>query len=202
MTWLEWHGVDTSGVKIIEGDHTASCFINTDLQDSQLTAFYPGAMAHASTTALADVNATPDDMAIIAPNDPKAMGQYARECTEKGIPYMYDPSMQLPRLSKEELEEGCQGAKVLAGNDYEFGMMAEKMGISEDALRTRVPVTVDDPRRGRLADHRRRHRVRDPAREAGEGRRPHRRRRCLPGRVHARHVPRLPLAGRRPPGAR
>lgn len=140
--WLHEHGVDTSGVKIIEGDHTASCFINTDLQDNQLTAFYPGAMAHAATATLADVNATPADMAIIAPNDPTAMVQYVRECVESGIPYMYDPSMQLPLLSKEDLEEGCAGARVLAGNDYEFGMMAAKMGIGEDELRRRVPVTV------------------------------------------------------------
>lgn len=140
--WLNDHNVDTSGVKIIEGDHTASCFINTDLQDNQLTAFYPGAMAHAATTKLADVGASPEDMAIIAPNDPTAMVQYVRECVELGIPFMYDPSMQLPRLSKEDLEEGCAGARVLAGNDYEFGMMATKMEISEDDLRKRVPVTV------------------------------------------------------------
>jgi len=34
-----------------------------------------------------------------------------------------------------------QGAKVLAGNDYEFGMMAEKMGIAEKELRRRTPIT-------------------------------------------------------------
>jgi adenosine kinase len=40
------------------------------------------------------------------------------------------------------LEDGCKGAKVLAGNDYEFGMMAEKMGLSEQDLRRRTPITV------------------------------------------------------------
>ncbi len=59
-----------------------------------------------------------------------------------GIPYLYDPSMQLPRMSRAELEEGCRGAKVLAGNDYEFGMMAEKLGLSEAELRRSVPITV------------------------------------------------------------
>ena len=40
-------------IKVIAGEHTASCFINTDLQDNQITAFYPGAMAQAATVSLA-----------------------------------------------------------------------------------------------------------------------------------------------------
>jgi len=140
--WLESRGVDLSGVKTIRDEHTASCFINTDLQDNQITAFYPGAMAQAGTVSLHDVGASKDDLVIIAPNDPAAINRYTAECTEAGIPYLYDPSMQLPRMTKEELHEGCGGAKILAGNDYEFGMMAEKMGLSEDRLRRHVPITV------------------------------------------------------------
>ena len=50
--WLERHGVDCSAVQVVNGDHTASCFINTDLQDNQITAFYPGAMAKASSISI------------------------------------------------------------------------------------------------------------------------------------------------------
>ncbi|MFO0909737.1 MAG: carbohydrate kinase family protein [Isosphaeraceae bacterium] len=140
--WLDRHGVDTSATKIISGDFTASCFINTDLQDNQITAFYPGAMAHAASLSLREFDATPYDLVVIAPNDPKAMVRYAAECTEHGVPYLYDPSMQIPRMSPEELKAGMSGAKVLAGNDYEFGMMAEKLGLTEPELRKAVPVTV------------------------------------------------------------
>jgi adenosine kinase len=140
--WLEDAGVDTRGVKVIGGEHTASCFINTDLQDNQITAFYPGAMAHAASVSLRDLGATGNDLAIVAPNDPKAMAAYVQECRSAGIPYLYDPSMQIPRLSQDELWAGCEGAKVLAGNDYEFGMLAEKLGMPETELRRRVPVTV------------------------------------------------------------
>ena len=140
--WLERHGVDVGGVRPISGEFTSSCFINTDMQDNQITAFYPGAMSHAVQVSPADVGATPADLVVIAPNATEAMARYAAECTERSIPYLYDPSMQLPRMSKEELEEGCRGAKVLIGNDYEFGMMAEKLGVSEDDLHGRVPITV------------------------------------------------------------
>ena len=140
--WLDSQGVDTSAIKVIAGEHTASCFINTDLQDNQITAFYPGAMAQAATISLHEIGATVNDMVIIAPNDPKAIARYTAECTEAGLPYLYDPSMQLPRMERAELEDGCKGAKVLAGNDYEFSLMAEKMGLSEEDLRRRVPITV------------------------------------------------------------
>jgi adenosine kinase len=141
--WLEGAGVDTSGVRVIASEHTASCFINTDLQDNQIIAFYPGAMAKAATISLIDdLKATADDLVVIAPNDPAAIDRYTAECTAAGVPYLYDPSMQLPRMTREQLEAGCRGAKILAGNDYEFGMMAEKMGVAEADLRRSVPITV------------------------------------------------------------
>ena len=34
------------------------------------------------------------------------------------------------------------GRRILAGNDYEFGMLAEKLGITEVELQKRVPITV------------------------------------------------------------
>jgi len=140
--WLEARGVDCHRVKVIPGEYTASCFINTDLQDNQITAFYPGAMRQAGEISIHELGATPHDLVLIAPNDPSAMKRHAEECTSAGIPYLYDPSMQLPRLEPELLEKGCKGARILAGNDYEFGMMAEKLGISEPELRRMVPVTV------------------------------------------------------------
>lgn len=149
--WLDAKGVDTSAIKVIANEHTASCFINTDLQDNQITAFYPGAMAHAASVSLVDHASTgsgsgrepgPSDLVVVAPNDPQAMIRYVAECSAAGIPYLYDPAMQLPRLERADLEAGCEGAKILAGNDYEFGLMAEKMGLSEPELRRCVPITA------------------------------------------------------------
>jgi adenosine kinase len=140
--WLEGHGVDCGTIKVVAGDHTASCFINTDLQDNQITAFYPGAMTQASSISITESGVSKSDLVLIAPNDPAAMNRYAAECLKAGIPYLYDPSMQLPRLERSDLEAGCRGARILAGNDYEFGMMAEKLGLGEDELRRMAPVTV------------------------------------------------------------
>jgi len=140
--WLEGKGVDTTGIKVVEGDFTSSCFINTDLKHNQITAFYPGAMKQAASLSLKDAGLKAEDLVLIAPNAPDAMAKAAEECTALGVPYLYDPSMQAPRMTGEELEAGFKGAKVLTGNDYEFGMMAEKLGIDEAKLRNRVPITV------------------------------------------------------------
>ena len=140
--WLDGRGVSTEAVKVIADDFTSSCFINTDLKHNQITAFYPGAMKHAASLKLGDLGLSGDDLVIIAPNAPDAMAAYAQECTKLGVPYLYDPSMQAPRMTADELEGGFAGAKILTGNDYEFGMMAEKLGIKEAELRRKVPITL------------------------------------------------------------
>lgn len=140
--WLESRGIDASAIKVVPEDFTSSCFINTDLSDNQITAFYPGAMSHAHTLSFRTAGLQDADLVIIAPNDPAAMSNYAVECRELGIPYLYDPSMQAPRMSADDLRAGFAGAQIFAGNDYEFGMMAEKLGVSEPELRGMVPITV------------------------------------------------------------
>ena len=140
--WLDSRGVATDAVQVIADDFTSSCFINTDLKHNQITAFYPGAMKHAASIRLGDLGLTGEDLVIIAPNAPDAMAAYTQECTRLGVPYLYDPSMQAPRMTADELEAGFAGAQILTGNDYEFGMMAEKLGVKEADLRRKVPITL------------------------------------------------------------
>ncbi len=140
--WLEKVGVDTSGVVEIGGEFTASCFINTDKANNQIVAFYAGAMAHAKDLSLKDRGLTASDLVLISPTDPTAIARYAEECRALGVPYIFDPGKQTPRLEKEQILAGLAGCSVLIGNDYEFGMMAQKIGKSEAALIASAPVTV------------------------------------------------------------
>lgn len=139
---LEHNGVDTSGVAILEEDFTASCFINTDLANNQIVAFYPGAMGYDHERSFLDLGLGPDDLVLISPTSPEAMERFAVECQQLGVPYVFDPGKQSPRLEARHIEVGLAGAKVLIGNDYEFGMMAKKLGISEDELIASAPLTV------------------------------------------------------------
>lgn len=140
--WLDAQGVDTSAIEVIEDDFTASFFVSTDQENNQIATFYTGAMAHAHTLSFRNQGDAPIDLAIISPNDPRAMIKYPQECKELGIPYLYDPSQQIIRLSGDELRAGIQGAYLLMVNEYEFGMIREKTGLSAKDITAQVETLV------------------------------------------------------------
>jgi adenosine kinase len=130
--WLEAAHVDTSLVKEIDGKFTASFFCSTDVDSNQIASFYTGAMANAGELSLRDV---PDcGLAIISPNDPGAMLQYAEECRTLGIPFIWDPGQQCARMSGSELTDGMAGATIVVCNDYEFELIRQKTGMDEEAI--------------------------------------------------------------------
>lgn len=132
--WLEENGVDTSGIKIIPEDFTASFFVSTDRRGCQIASFYTGAMSKAKLLSFKEHAPADTRLAIISPNDPEAMCAYVRECRQLGIPYIYDPSQQIVRLSPGDLVEGIRGACMLIVNDYEFEMLKNKTGYGEAEL--------------------------------------------------------------------
>jgi adenosine kinase len=134
--WLEQQGVDTSLTRDELDLFTASFFVNTDQDGNQIASFYTGAMARARDLSFHELDVGQVDMVTISPNDPQAMGKYAAECQELGIPYLYDPSQQIVRLPGEDLLAGLQGCDLLVVNEYEFGMLAEKTGLSAEAIRS------------------------------------------------------------------
>ena len=139
--WLEASGVDTSAIKVIPDVFTASFFATTDQKQNQIASFYTGAMAYARTLSFHDFAASVD-IAIISPNDPEAMDKYPRECRELDIPYIYDPSQQIVRTSGELLREGLVGADILIVNDYEYEMLKDRTGMSDDEIRASVTRAV------------------------------------------------------------
>jgi len=127
--WLQAAGVDTSLVEQIPGKFTASFFCSTDQANNQIASFYTGAMADAGRLSFRTVRDS--GLAIISPNDPGAMIQYAEECRTLRIPYVFDPGQQCARFSGDELREGLFGARVLVCNDYEFELLRQKTGLGE-----------------------------------------------------------------------
>jgi adenosine kinase len=141
-SWMSEKGIDASGIHEVVGEFTASCFINTDQSNNQLVAFYTGAMARSRDLSLLPYQLGADDLVVISPTDPDAMARYVNECRQMGVPFLFDPGKQTPRLSAEQILDGLDGAAILIGNDYEFGMMAQMTGKSEQELIDSVPLTV------------------------------------------------------------
>lgn len=140
--WLEGHGLRTDQIIEIPDEFTASFFVSTDQDQNQIANFYTGAMAHARTISLAARGLTDAEIVIISPNDPQAMLNYAEECRQLGIPFAYDPSQQIARLSGEELRQSIPGAAFLMVNDYEAAVAQEKTGWTLDQIRRQVETLV------------------------------------------------------------
>ena len=130
--WLEAAGVDTSLTKQVDGKFTASFFCSTDQHNNQIASFYTGAMANAGELSFRSVNDC--GLAIVSPNDPGAMVQYAEECRTLGIRYIFDPGQQVARMSGDELRDGSIGASILICNDYEYEILKQKTGLSEEDI--------------------------------------------------------------------
>lgn len=131
---LEEAGVDTSGVKIIDGKFTASFFVNTDRSNAQIATFYAGAMADASLISIDDLGLTSEDIVVISPNAPNAMIKYALECQALGLRYIFDPGQQIIRLNEEELRKGINGAHALFVNEYEFELLQKHAQLSSEEI--------------------------------------------------------------------
>jgi adenosine kinase len=138
--WLEAAGVDTSLVRDVPDKFTASFFCSTDQAGNQIASFYTGAMANAGE--LSFRTAGPCTLAIVSPNDPAAMIQYAEECRALGIPYVWDPGQQCARMAGDELREGLVGAALVVCNDYEFELIRQKTGMDEAAVIARAGALV------------------------------------------------------------
>jgi len=139
--WLEAQGVDTSLMKVIPGEFTASFFATTDQASAQIASFYPGAMGYSATQSIMELDKKPD-LVIVSPSAPDAMMKFPAECRELGISYLYDPSQQVLRLEGIELARDMEGAHFLFCNDYEFGLISKKTGWNLDQILEHVKVLV------------------------------------------------------------
>src|SRR5574341_451541 len=110
--WLDSKGVDTSLMKVIPGEFTASFFATTDRASAQIASFYPGAMAHSAIQSIKDLPKKPD-LVVVSPSAPEAMMKFPAECRQLGIKYLYDPSQQVLRLEGSELARDMEGAHFL-----------------------------------------------------------------------------------------
>lgn len=140
--WLESNGVDCGGVRTSTSAHTARFVCTTDEDMAQIASFYPGAMSEAREISLADVSGGAPDLVLIGANDPEAMIRHTEECRRLNIPFAADPSQQLARLSGEEAAKLIGDAEYLFTNEYEWGLLQQKTGQTEEEIQAQVKVRV------------------------------------------------------------
>lgn len=134
-------GIDTSLVRQVAEEPTASAFLMSDLDDNQIAAFYPGASVHAAEISVRDIGQHAR-YGVVGATTPDAMRKHVAEFAAIGLPYVYDPSQQLVVLPPDDLLAGIETAAVVVGNDYELAMLGRKTGLGVDDIAARVPLVV------------------------------------------------------------
>lgn len=139
--WLVARGIDCRGLRLLEGELSATGFTTTDMDDNQLTGYYGGAMWRAAMLGLDD-GPPAVDAVIIGPNDPGAMKRLVNECRERGIRFVFDPAHQLPMMSSEDVTDGTRGAWIVIGNDYELDLIEKRTSHDEKGLLELAEIVV------------------------------------------------------------
>jgi adenosine kinase len=126
---LESLGIATQHIKVIDGTFTAQAFITTDLDDNQITAFHPGAMQYAHVNKVPDVGVELA-LGIVAPDGRQAMIEHAAQFAAAEIPFIFDPGQGLPMFGGDELRTFIEQAAWVTVNDYEWGLLQQKTGLT------------------------------------------------------------------------
>ena len=123
--WLSARGIDCSGLRMLDGELSATGFTTTDMDDNQLTGYYGGAMWKAGMLGLDDAPRGLEAV-IVGPNDPGAMKRLVGECRERKVRFVFDPAHQLPMMEAADVTNGTQGAWIVIGNDYELVLIQQR----------------------------------------------------------------------------
>jgi adenosine kinase len=137
---LERLGLVQTHVRQVKDSYTAQAFITTDLDDNQITAFHPGAMNFSHLNKVSDARDV--SLGIVAPDGREGMLNHAREFSEAGVPFIFDPGQGLPMFSGEELLGMVRQSACVAVNDYEGRLLQERIGMPLEQLAGEVKALV------------------------------------------------------------
>lgn len=134
-------GVDLSGIVRVPNEFTSNAYLNADLDDNQIASFYPGAGGQSGDIDIRPF-ATGATYGLVGAAAPDAMVRHAEQIVEAGAKLVFDPAQQIVILNGDQLRRGIELAEIVFGNDYEFGMLERKTGLTVDDIADRVPMTV------------------------------------------------------------
>ena len=121
------------GIRIIDSEYTAACYIITDRGNNQINGFHPAAMDYPCKASIP--SGKEGDWGVVSPGNLDDMRSLPRRFRENGIPYIYDPGQQTPALSAEDLLDAISGADVVITNDYELEMICRNTGRTRAEIR-------------------------------------------------------------------
>ena len=138
--WMDKTNVSREYLTTISDAYTGQAYINTDMDDNQITAFHPGAMGESHQ------NKVPTDagitLGIVSPDGRDGMIQHAEQFAGAGIPFIFDPGQGLPMFDGTDLRKFIDEASWVTVNDYECELLKERTGWSEAEIAEQVRALV------------------------------------------------------------
>ncbi len=141
LNWIKQNNLETKYIPIVKEKMTSAAYITTDKDDNQIIAYYNGAADKAIDLSVGNVSEK-IDLALITPTKKEAMLKHAKECHDKKIPFVFDPSHQLTAFTPQELMATLGMAKFYIGNDYEMKLTQEKTSWNIKELLNHVEVVI------------------------------------------------------------
>ena len=134
-------GIEVKMIRCLPETLTAQCFITTDLDDNQITAFHPGAMDRSSENDLTGQQAA---WGIVAPDSKAGMMAHARRLHAQGTPFIFDLGQAMPLFDGQDIMSMLSLAQALTVNDYEASVVEQRTGktIAELAKNLRAVVVT------------------------------------------------------------
>ncbi|MGN6479321.1 carbohydrate kinase family protein [Luteibacter sp.] len=137
---MEKHGIRLDGVRQYDDMFTPQCFITTDLDNNQITAFHPGAMSNAHDNHVRDI---PDyQFGIVAPDGREAMLQHVDEFAARGVPFIFDPGQAMPLFNGDEFRAMIEKATYVIVNDYESQLLQQRTGWDAATIASKVKAYI------------------------------------------------------------
>ncbi|MFI4970421.1 MAG: carbohydrate kinase family protein [Lysobacterales bacterium] len=137
---LEKCGIRLDQVRVFEDQFTPQCFITTDLDNNQITAFHPGAMSSSHENHVRDVPGV--TFGIVAPDGREAMLQHVDEFAARGVPFIFDPGQAMPLFSGDEFRSMIDKSTYVIVNDYESQLLQMRTGWSAQEIAARVDAYI------------------------------------------------------------
>lgn len=137
--WLDKNDIARDFLKVVPDMYTAQAYITTDLDDNQITAFHPGAMAQADTQ---DVDAKGVKIGSVSAESREAMLLHAQQFADAGIPFIFDPGQGIPLFNGEEFRAFIDKASYVAVNDYEAEVLMKRTGWTLEEIAARVEALI------------------------------------------------------------
>src|SRR5271163_1922886 len=81
-------------------------------------------------------------LGIVAPDGRQAMIDHAAQFQAASIPFIFDPGQGMPMFGGDELKTFIRQASWIALNDYEWGMLQQKTGLTAAEVAAQVEALV------------------------------------------------------------